>query len=145
MDAAAQGYYFWAMAIGALPGAGLVMLGTRLTCRFTPPFRVAYKGTLWVGIATSMIAAAIDFPPRLFGASLPALTTGLALIIGFSVSASIYGRMLRHPELGPIGYGRACLVSAIQFAVMSAIGVGLYIVMQNRAQEVINAALRVAG
>ncbi|RJP36917.1 MAG: hypothetical protein C4547_06575 [Phycisphaerales bacterium] len=145
MGAVTAGYFLWGAAIAALLGTGLILLGTKLTCKFTPPFRVAYKASVVAWAVAAMIAAAIDFPFRLLGHPFPLATLILALVVGFSVSASIYGRMLRHPEFGPIGYGRACLVSAIQFAVMTGISAGAYAILRNQAQAVIDAAMRVRG
>ena len=42
----------------------------------------------------------------------------LLMIVGFFVYAAVLGPLIKHPETGAIGFGKACLVSLVQVITM---------------------------
>ena len=100
--------------VGALIGAVFVRLATRMVAGFTPPFGTSWLAA-YLGFAASII---IVFVAGIsLGASrghVDASANILLMVIGFFVQAAIYGSLLKHPESGPIGFGKACLVSIVQ-------------------------------
>lgn len=105
-------------AIGALIGALVVRFATNLVAKFIPPFGMAYKASFLGAIATYLIGFVLGFIVGASGNEFSGTGYLLLTVIGFFVYAAILGPMIKHPETGPIGFGKACLVSLAQVITM---------------------------
>ena len=108
------------IAIGALVGALFVQLATNWVCKFKPPYGTAYKAFLLTSLASLIIAFLVGFVGGLIGIyenqkGRPPLIP--LTVINLFVGAVIYGSLIKHPESGSIGFGKACLVSIFLLAI----------------------------
>jgi hypothetical protein len=105
-------------AIGALVGALVVRFSTNLVAKFAPPFGMAYKASFLGAIATYLIGFVFGVIVAATGNELSSTGYILLSLIGFFVYAAILGPIVKHPETGPIGFQKACLVNLAQVITM---------------------------
>jgi len=108
-------------AIAALIGALLVQLATHWVCKFKPPYGMAYKAIFLAYIASWVVGFFVGFMVAAAGGEIDSATYLLIIIIGFFVTSGLYGIMIKHPESGPIGFSKACLVSLINLIMGAAL------------------------
>lgn len=92
---------------GALMGAYFAQLGARWSAGFKPSFWHAFSATLLAyaaGFAAVMLLIMLGMTR---GWALPVLIYGLTC-------ALLYGRMLRHPKTGPLGWKMGARVAIVQ-------------------------------
>lgn len=117
-------------AIGALIGALVVRFATNIVAKFIPPFSMAYKASFVGELATYLIGLLLGFIIGASGNQIGKVGYLLFVVIGFFVYAAILSPMIKHPETGPIGFGKACYVSLVQTITMIVIigGVSLLVI-----------------
>jgi hypothetical protein len=103
--------------IGALLGALIIQVLTKWIARFKPAYKTAYLASFLGYIFPILIAFLMGFFIGLFGGKVTGSAVILITVIGFFVQSAVYMIFLKHPETGSIGYGRACLISAIQLSI----------------------------
>jgi hypothetical protein len=101
-------------AIGALIGALIVQLACKMVAKFKPPYGMAYKAALLGYVASVLIGFFCGFVIGASGQQFTGTTTLLLIVISFFVQAGIYASLVKHPETGAIGFGKACFVTLIQ-------------------------------
>jgi hypothetical protein len=101
-------------AIGALIGALFIQLGTKWIAKFKPSYGTAYLAAFLGYLASFVVGVVIGLFVGMSGHSFGGSPVVLSMVIGFSVAAAIYGLLIKHPETGPIGFGKACLVALVQ-------------------------------
>jgi hypothetical protein len=101
-------------AIGALIGALIVQLACKMVVKFKPPYGMAYKAAFLGYVASVLVGFVVGFVIGASGQQFTGTSTVLLMVIGFFVQAAIYAPLIKHPETGAIGFGKACLVSLIQ-------------------------------
>ncbi|MDR1709007.1 MAG: hypothetical protein LBS70_04745 [Candidatus Accumulibacter sp.] len=114
-------------AVGALIGAVIIRFIAKLVVKFIPPFGMAYKATFFGGVVTYLIGFVFGFIVGASGNTLSVTNYILLTIIGFFVYAAILGSIIKHPETGSIGFGKACLISLVQFILVIIIGVAIFV------------------
>lgn len=100
-------------AIGSLIGAVFVRLATHWVCKFTPAYGMAYVATFYSYLTCNIIGIFVGLMIGTTGNLFNPITIILLMVIGFFIGAAIYGIMIKHPESGPIGFGKACLVNLV--------------------------------
>lgn len=103
-------------------GALIVQLATKLAAGFKPTLGNAIA-TVIVGIIAGMIASWI----------LHMVLTGgtgslIGLVVAFLVNAAVINFMIKQPSGGQMGFGKACLVSLIQYIIYIVLSVILVFV-----------------
>jgi hypothetical protein len=104
-----------------LIGALIVQLATKLAAGFKPAL-----GTCVVAVIAGLIAGAIVswLLQMVIGAS----GSWIGLIVGFLLNAFIINLIVKRPDGSQMGFGKACLVSLVQYIIYILIGVVLMVV-----------------
>lgn len=99
--------------ISILVGAGILMLATRMVEKFTPSFGNALAAAIAGVVASSIIKWLV----RLV---LPAeiLTSLLAAVAGFLVTAWVIMKLIRRPSGKAMPYGRACQIALVEWVIL---------------------------
>jgi hypothetical protein len=107
------------IAICIVVGALIVQLATKMAAGFKPTLGNAVA-TVIVGLIASMIVGWVL--QMLLG------STGsiVGLVVGFLVNAYIINMMIKQPAGGQMGFGKACLVSLIQYIIYIVLSVVLF-------------------
>lgn len=105
-------------ALGALIGALIIRFATKLVAKFVPPFGMAYKASFLGVAATYLTGYVFGIIDRASGNQFSSTRFILLTVISFFIYAVILGPMIKHPQTGPIGFGKACLVSLAQIITM---------------------------
>ena len=102
-------------AVGALIGAVIVRLATNLTAKFIPPFGMAYKASFTGIFAITLLGMLVGYIEGATGTQLGIY--GLISVLGcFSlVYAGILSILIKDEEGRSIGFGKAYLISLIQW------------------------------
>jgi hypothetical protein len=95
-------------AISSLLGAIFVQLATKIVAGFKPPYGTAYITTFIS--CCCVIACFIALPIISAGVNMGTVLI-LPLLVGFFTSSLLYGKKIRHPETGPIGFGKGMLIT----------------------------------
>jgi hypothetical protein len=109
--------------LGAFMGAYFVQLGTSWT--------LGFKANFWNAFSATLLAYAAAVASGMFVAMAGMGKGGLVVLaVFYLVSAILYGRMLQHPETGPIGLQQGFRVAIVQLgfslAAWTALVVALY-------------------
>ena len=105
--------YVLVMCIVAIVvGALIVQLATKLVAGFKPGFGVAV-GVVIVGMIAGAVASWV------LGMVMGAGTgsTLAALVVAFLVNAAVLNALIKHPSGGALGFGKACLVTLVQYII----------------------------
>lgn len=113
--------FAYGAAFASVLSAIVVRVTTKLVARFTPPFGAAYMASFFGFSLGSAVSGAGEFVLSAFGIQASVMISRLIMLMGFFPYAGILGLMIKHPETGPIGFGKGCLVLLI--AAMICIGV----------------------
>jgi hypothetical protein len=109
-------------AISSLLGAVFVQLATKIVAGFKPPYRTAYVTTF---ISCCCVIACFKLSIILAGVNMGTALI-LPLLVGLFTSSLLYGKKIRHPETGPIGFGKgirvACFLAIVVFIVIVTFG-----------------------
>ncbi|MEO8803152.1 MAG: hypothetical protein ABI304_08980 [Rudaea sp.] len=116
-------YGLVSLIIGIAIGAGIIMLSMRLVAGFTPKFLLAAATAIVAWIA---VIAASWILGMILGHG--TLTSLLALVVFFVVNAAIINALLKRPDGGQIGFGKACLVTLVELIIEIVLGVILFFV-----------------
>lgn len=116
-------YFVIAFAIGIAIGAGILMLATRICAGFTPKLPISAAT-----VVVEFIAAAIVSWILHMVLGMDALSSLITLVIVFLVYAAIANAMLKRPDGGQMGFGKACLVTLVQLIIEIVLGVILFFV-----------------
>lgn len=110
------------LVICVLVGAFIVQLATKMAADFKPGLGNAVA-TVIVGIIAGMVASWILH--MMFG------STGslIGIVVAFLVNAFIINLMIKQPSGGQMGFGKACLVSLVQYIIYIVLGVILTFVI----------------
>lgn len=98
------------VAIMSLIGALFVQLGTKWVAKFKPSYGLAYLTTFLGNLGPFIVEFVIEPSPGMSGQSFAGGPMVLSMVINFFVAAAIYGLLIKHPDTGPIGFGKGCLV-----------------------------------
>lgn len=104
------------VAVASLVNAVFVRLGCRILFRLPVGFGRAYLASVAGAGAALLVnlgvncSALLAFPGWRDG-GVPAGLGLLFLAVAVATHGACYGRMIRHPETGPIGFGRGVLVA----------------------------------
>ena len=121
-----------AAAVVALLGALIVQIVCKMVAKFMPPYGMAYKATFLGYVASVLVGFVVYFVIGALGQALTGTSTVLLMIIDLFVQAAIYSTMIKHPETGAIGFGKACqmiLVELIFGALLMALLMALFAVL----------------
>jgi hypothetical protein len=108
-------------AIGALVGALLLRFATRLVAKFVPPFGEAFLATLYGMTAAFLLGFAFVAIVRASENNFSGPAVALVTVINFLAYSVILRLMIKDPKVGPMGFGKACLVSFTQVITMVSI------------------------
>lgn len=111
-------YFVIALAIGIAVGAGILMLAARVGAGFTPKFPISAAT-----VVVEFIAAAIVSWILHMVLGMGALSSLISLVVVFLVYAAIANAMLKRPDGGQMGFGKACLVTLVQIIIEIVLGV----------------------
>jgi hypothetical protein len=102
----------------------IVQLAVKLISDFTPTFGIALKAGIlailanfiFYGFMKYILSVPVDqFSVKIF-----------CTAIYFFIPAGIYGRLIKHPESGPIGFYKACLVNLVYYFIVAVIAGLIY-------------------
>lgn len=116
-------YTVIALAIGIAIGAGILMLSTKLGAGFGPKFPKAAITTIVQFIAAGVVSWILHMVLGIGG-----LSSLVSLVVIFLLYAAITNALLKKPDGGQMGMGRACLVTLIQIIIEIILGVILVFV-----------------
>jgi len=92
---------------GALMGAFFAQLGARWSAGFKPSF--------WHAFSATLLAYAAVFAGAVLLVMLGMTRGWSSLLLVYALSCAVlYGRMLRHPETGPLGWKMGARVAIVQ-------------------------------
>ena len=111
-------YTVIALAIGIAIGAAILMLSTKLGGGFTPKFSSAAITTIVQFIAAGVVSWLLAMVLGSGG-----LSSLVSLVVIFLLYAAITNALLKRPDGGQMGFGRACLVTLIQIIIEIILGV----------------------
>ncbi len=111
------------LVIAIVVGALIVQLATKLAAGFKPSLGNAVA-TVIVGIIAGMVASWLLQMVMSGG-------TGslIGIVVAFLVNAAVINFMIKQPAGGQMGFGKACLVSLIQYIIYIVLGVILAVVI----------------
>lgn len=123
-----MGMMFGAIVIGVLVGALVLMLATKLVEKFTPSYGQALLVTLaclGAVFVVNMVLGLVGFGGGMggFGGGFFAPRGLLVLVADFLVGAWVIQQLLKLPSGERMAYGRACLITLVQYAI--GIGIGI--------------------
>jgi len=104
-----------AVAVAALISAIFVRIACKMIAKFKPPYGMAYKAAFLGYLSSVLVGFGVGFVIGALGQSLTGTSAVLLIIFGFFVQAAIYSKMIKHPETGAIGFGKACQVIIVQW------------------------------
>ena len=110
-----------AVAIGALIGAVVLQYIAKLVVKFKPPYRMSYKAVFIAGAVSVMVGLMIGFSLGISGYENGQVIQLLMWPIGLVIATYVYGRVLAKPDTGPIGFGKAFLISLTWLAIFMTI------------------------
>jgi hypothetical protein len=116
-------YAVIALAIGIAIGAGILMISTKLGGGFMPKFPKAAITTIVQFIAAAIVSWILHMVLGTGG-----LSSLVSLVVIFLLYAAITNALLKKPDGGQMGLGRACLVTLIQIIIEIILGVILMFV-----------------
>ena len=110
--------------------AFVLRFATKLNAGFKPSFISALYVEIVVMIALTLVFdVALSFVLNIISDSQPILTgaprTIFRYVVKFLLMIIIYGRLLKHPDTGPIGSRKACYVSLA----VTAVGIALFMLL----------------
>jgi uncharacterized protein YacL len=112
--------------------AVIMRRATNWVCKFTPPYGKIYLALFLSNCAGFIIGFTTWFLHKSISEKSNITSTILLMIIGSITSYAIYGRIIKHPQTGPIGFGKSCLIHVIYILFIAGIiccgivgGVGL--------------------
>ena len=111
-------YALVSIAIGIAIGAGILMLATRVGAGFTPRFPIAAATAVVEFIAAAVVGWIVSL---VLGAG--GLSSLVSLIAVFVVYAAIINAMLKKPDGGQMGFGKACIVTLVEIIIEIILGV----------------------
>ena len=118
-------------AIVALLLALIVQIATAWIAKFTPKYAMAYKAVFLAFLAIILASTVLDIvlPTSIIPFAPDTFFRNLVphLVLGFGLQCWVYGRMLKHPDTGPIGFGRACVVSLWRYDIVLRPGAAGYV------------------
>jgi hypothetical protein len=109
------------LVVCVLVGAFIVQLATKMAAGFKPSLGNAVA-TVLVGI---ILGGIINYVLQMALGSTGSL---VGLIVAFLVNAFIINMMIKAPGGGQMGYGKACLVSLVQYIIYIVLAVVLFFV-----------------
>jgi hypothetical protein len=104
-----------AVVVAALIGAIFVRIACKRIAKFKPPYGMAYKAAFLGYLSPVLVGLVVDFVLGALGQSLTGPSTVLLIIFVLFVQAALYSKMIKHPETGAIGFGKACQVIIVQW------------------------------
>ena len=110
-----------AVAIGVLIGAVVLKYIAKLVVKFEPPYRMAYKAVFIAGAVSVMVGLIIGFSLGISGYENSQAIQLMMWPIGLVIATYVYGRVLAHPDTGPIGFGKAFMISLTWLAIFVSI------------------------
>lgn len=116
-------YAIVALVVFIAIGAGILMLSTKLGASFMPKFSMAVVTTIVQFIAAAVVSWLLRMVLGMGG-----LSSLVSLIVIFLVYAAISNALLKRPDGGQMGMGRACLVTLIQIIIQIILAVILFFV-----------------
>jgi hypothetical protein len=120
-------------AIGSLIGAFVVQIACKMVAGFKPVYARAYFASLLGYLGAFFVGSLIQSTLEKAGQEPTGSTSLLLFAAAFVVQASIYSKVISHPQKGGIGFGRACIVSFIQFLFGGVVMAVLLILKANTA------------
>ncbi len=116
-------YALVSLLIGISIAAGIIMLATRIAAGFTPKFLLAAATVVVAWIATFIASWLMHM---IVGAG--ALSSLIALVVLLLVSAAIINAMLKRPDGGQMGFGKAFLAALLYVIIFIVLGVILFFI-----------------
>lgn len=116
-------YFLITLAIGIAIGAGILMLAARVGAGFTPKFPISVATVIVEFIAAAIVSWILHMV-----LGMGALSSLLSLVVIFLVYAAIANAMLKKPDSGQMGFGKACIVTLVQIIIEIVLGVILMFV-----------------
>ncbi|MCE7949594.1 MAG: hypothetical protein DYH18_00625 [Xanthomonadales bacterium PRO7] len=116
-------YTVIALAVAIAIGAGILMISTKLGGGFMPKFLKAAITTIVQFIAAGVVSYILHMVLGTGG-----LSSLVSLVVIFLLYAAITNALLKKPDGGQMGMGRACLVTLIQIIIEIILGVILVFV-----------------
>lgn len=128
-----MGVMLGAIVIGVLVGALVLMLATKLVEKFTPSYGQALLVTLaclGAVFVVNLVLGLIGFAGGMggFAGGFFAPRRLLVLVADFLVGAWVIQQLLKLPSGERMAYGRACLITLVQYAIGIAIGIAFGLV-----------------
>lgn len=114
-------YALGILILGISIAAGIIMLSTRIVAGFKPKFLLAAATALIAWIATGIGKWVLNITVGPGTAS-----SVLAFVILFLVSAAIFNAMLKQPDGGQMGFGKACLATLVYIVIALVVAVILF-------------------
>ena len=106
----------------ALIQALVLQYATKLIINFKPSFVYAYKVSLLAYLGGFLVGFCYGFLRGLLNAisNEPSDVGGnsIAILISLVVQAATYAVLIKHPDTGPIGFGKAILVTLVQMVIL---------------------------
>ena len=99
-----------ALALGAVIGAVFLQYIAKLVVKFKPPYGMAYKAVFIAGAVSVMVGLIFGFGLGVSGYENVQAIEPLMWPIGLVIATYVYGRVLAHPDTGPIGFGKAFMI-----------------------------------
>jgi len=109
--------------IGVSIAGAIIMLATKLVAGFTPKFIMAAVAALVAMIVCMVVNFGLSM---VLGAGM--LTTLLAIVVYFVVSAAIINALLKRADGSQMGFGKAALVTLVALIIEIVLGVILVFV-----------------
>ncbi|MGA9334866.1 MAG: hypothetical protein WBV39_11370 [Rudaea sp.] len=116
-------YALVSLLVGISIAAGIIMLATRIAAGFTPKFLLAAATVVVAWIATFIASWLMHM---IVGAG--ALSSLIALVVLLLVSAAIINAMLKRPDGGQMGFGKAFLAALLYVIIFIVLGVILFFI-----------------
>lgn len=102
-----------------LIGAFIVQLATKMAAGFKPPLGICVAtvivGMIAGGIVSWLLQMALGSTGSLIG-----------IVVAFLVNAFIINLMIKQPGGGQMGFGKACLVSLVQYIIYIVLSIVLF-------------------
>ncbi|MGH7487392.1 MAG: hypothetical protein ACREMY_17590 [bacterium] len=116
-------YAIVAIVVCIAIAAGILMLATKLVAGFAPKFPISAATAVVEFIAAAVVSWILHMVLGTGG-----LSSLVSLVVIFLLYAAITNALLKKPDGGQMGLGRACLVTLIQIIIEIILGVILMFV-----------------
>ncbi|MBS0571535.1 MAG: hypothetical protein JSS28_13055 [Proteobacteria bacterium] len=111
------------LVIALAIAAGILMLSAKLGAGFTPKFPISIATVIVEFIAAAIVSWLLSM---VLGAG--TMSSLVSLVVVFLLYAAISNALLKKPDGGQMGFGKACLVTLIQIVIEIVLGVIVVII-----------------